>query len=69
MTGSTDSSNSDGFAFYHYDPSIGAAIIFILLFIGTTGYHIVQMFRTSTWFFIPFVLGGVCPYIFYASCD
>jgi hypothetical protein len=25
-----------GFAFYHYDPSTGAAVLFVLLFIGTT---------------------------------
>ncbi|KAL4768683.1 RTA1 like protein-domain-containing protein [Aspergillus nidulans var. acristatus] len=46
-----------GFAFYRYDPSMGAAVLFVLLFIGTTGYHIIQMFKSRTWFFIPFVIG------------
>lgn len=58
-----------GFAFYRYDPSMGAAVIFILLFIGRTGYHIVQMYSTSTWFFIPFVIGGICPYTSFALRD
>jgi hypothetical protein len=51
-----------GFAFYRYDPSMGAAVLFVLLFIGTTGYHIIQMFKSRTWFFIPFVIGGICLY-------
>ncbi|KAF3402545.1 hypothetical protein DPV78_004251 [Talaromyces pinophilus] len=54
-----------GFAFYRYDPSMGAAVIFILLFVGTTGYHIIQMFSSSTWFFIPFVIGGIFEIIGY----
>ncbi|KAE8391655.1 RTA1 like protein-domain-containing protein [Aspergillus alliaceus] len=54
-----DSRDSSGvaFAFYHYDPSMGGAIVFILLFISTTGYHIFQMFKSRTWFLIPFVIG------------
>jgi hypothetical protein len=47
------------FAFYHYNPSMGAAVLFILLFISTTWYHIIQMFKSRTWFFIPFVMGGI----------
>ena len=48
------------FAFYHYDPSMGGAVLFILLYVGTTFYHIFQLFETRTLFFIPFVIGGVC---------
>ncbi|RAL09273.1 RTA1 domain-containing protein [Aspergillus homomorphus CBS 101889] len=47
------------FAFYRYDPSMGAAVLFILLFTATTGYHAFQMTRTRTWFMIPFILGGI----------
>ncbi|OJJ65905.1 hypothetical protein ASPBRDRAFT_139120 [Aspergillus brasiliensis CBS 101740] len=50
-----DDESSD-FAFYRYDPSMGGAVLFILLFIGTTGYHVFQMVKSRTWFFIPFVL-------------
>lgn len=48
------------FAFYRYDPSMVGAVLFILLFLGTTLLHIFQMFKTRTWFFIPFVCGIVC---------
>ncbi|KAJ6191035.1 hypothetical protein N7519_001056 [Penicillium mononematosum] len=47
------------FAFYRYNPSMGGAVLFTLLFMGTTFYHIFQMFKTRTWFFIPFVIGGL----------
>lgn len=54
------SSNAGAFALYHYTPSMGAAITFTLLFILTTSFHAFQMFRSRTWFLIPFVLGGIC---------
>ncbi|CBF86676.1 hypothetical protein AN2355.2 [Aspergillus nidulans FGSC A4] len=38
---------------------MAAAVLFTLLFIGTTGYHIFQMFKSRTWFFVPFVIGGI----------
>lgn len=50
------------FAFYRYDPSMGGAVLFAILFMGTTFYHIFQMFKTRTWFFIPYVIGGLCTY-------
>lgn len=48
------------FSYYHYDPSVAAAILFIVLFLLTTLLHSYQMFRTRTWFLVPFVLGGLC---------
>ncbi|PKX92277.1 RTA1 domain-containing protein [Aspergillus novofumigatus IBT 16806] len=51
-------SNGVDFAFYRYDPSMGGAVIFVLLFIGTTAYHIFRIFKTHTWFFFPFVIGA-----------
>lgn len=48
------------FKLYRYDPSMAAAIIFIILFLLATALHLYQMFRTRTWIFIPFVIGGVC---------
>ena len=50
------------FAFYRYNPSMGGAVLFILLFIGTTFYHMFQLFRTRAWYFVPFVIGGTCMY-------
>ncbi|CAJ0546495.1 Ff.00g011220.m01.CDS01 [Fusarium sp. VM40] len=47
------------FHLYHYDPSVAAAAIFIILFTITTGLHLFQMVQTRTWFFIPFCCGGI----------
>jgi hypothetical protein len=45
---------------YHYDPSKVAAILFIALFGISTIAHIFQLSRRRTWYFIPFVIGGIC---------
>ncbi|KAJ3952436.1 hypothetical protein N0V92_011119 [Colletotrichum tropicale] len=48
---------SKGFVFYHYEPSMVAAVIFIGVF-GLSGLlHIWQLVRARTWYFIPFVIG------------
>ncbi|KAL4863181.1 hypothetical protein BDV12DRAFT_177813 [Aspergillus spectabilis] len=44
---------------YGYNPSIPAAAIFIVLFGGSTGYHIYQLVKARALYFIPFVIGGV----------
>ncbi|KAK3659727.1 hypothetical protein LTR56_001090 [Elasticomyces elasticus] len=49
----------DGFEYYHYAPSMAAAILFIVLFAISTSVHMAQMIRSRTWFMIPFVIGGV----------
>jgi hypothetical protein len=49
----------EGFELYRYNPSIAAAVIFIVAFTLTTILHAYQMIRTRTWFYIPFVAGGV----------
>ncbi|PYH78083.1 RTA1-domain-containing protein [Aspergillus uvarum CBS 121591] len=63
---SSDSSSSNNntnaaavFAFYRYDPSMAGAVIFTILFAITTIWHVAQLCRTQTWFFIPFVVGGI----------
>lgn len=48
------------FYLWDYLPSTVAAVIFIVLFIGATGFVGFRMVRTRTWFSIPFVLGGLC---------
>lgn len=48
------------FILYHYDPSTPAAVVFITLFAITTLLHIFQMVKAKTWYFIPFVIGGIC---------
>lgn len=47
------------FEYYKYDPSIAAAIVFVIVFIATTGLHFYQMFRTRTWFMTAFCIGGL----------
>jgi len=57
---------SDGqfsFELYRYTPSLVAAIIFLVLFVLTTFYHVYQVLRTRCWFFSVFVVGGVCKLI------
>ncbi|KAK5740508.1 hypothetical protein LTR17_004545 [Elasticomyces elasticus] len=55
----------DGFEYYHYAPSMAAAILFIVLFGIATSVHMAQMIRSRTWFMIPFVIGGVLETIGY----
>jgi len=44
---------------YRYVPSLAAAVIFIIIFGVLTTVHIVKMLKLRSWFFVPFVLGGV----------
>jgi hypothetical protein len=45
---------------YYYNPSMAAAVIFIILFVALSALHTYHLFRTRTWFFLPLVLGGYC---------
>jgi len=44
---------------YRYIPSVAAAIIFIICFSLATGFHIFKMIKLRSWFFTPFVIGGL----------
>ncbi|KAJ5676811.1 RTA-like protein [Penicillium maclennaniae] len=50
---------------YGYKPSIAAGVIFIILFALTTAYHILQLTKAKSWYFIPFVIGGIFQIIGY----
>ncbi|KAL2698061.1 hypothetical protein AAEP93_010771 [Penicillium crustosum] len=65
MTSIRSDDGPGGFAFYHYGPSMGGAVLFTILFMGTTFYHIYQMFKAKSWFFIPFMIGGLLEIIGY----
>lgn len=52
-----------GFKYYYFEPSLPAAILFVILFGLATIAHSFQMLRSRTWFMIPFVIGGICEYI------
>ena len=49
-----------GYYLWKYVPSIAAAVIFALIFLVMTGLISYRMFRTKTWFCIPFAIGGLC---------
>ncbi|KAK2599118.1 hypothetical protein QQS21_005459 [Conoideocrella luteorostrata] len=53
------------FAYYQYDPSLGAAILFVILFVLITAQASYVIIRGRTWFLIPFVLGGFFEWIGY----
>jgi hypothetical protein len=63
----SDSSQPGDFKLYRYDPSMAGAVIFVLAFIATTALHFYQMIRTKTYFFIPFVIGGLFEVIGYGA--
>lgn len=44
---------------YHYDPSMAAAVIFIVAFSLSGIYHTYQVLRLRSWYFIPFVVGSI----------
>ena len=44
---------------YRYIPSLPAAIIFIVIFGLLTTLHIIKMLKLRSWFFVPFVVGGI----------
>ncbi|KAF5534278.1 RTA1 like [Fusarium napiforme] len=52
-------------SYYHYNPSLAAAVIFIILFTATTILHSFQMIQTRLWFFLAFSLGGIFEVIGY----
>ncbi|CRK12098.1 Protein RTM1 like protein [Verticillium longisporum] len=55
------------FVLYRYDPSLAAAVIFALIFLGITGFHTYKLVTTKTWFFVCFVIGGYMQVIGYAG--
>jgi hypothetical protein len=52
------------FKLYRYTPSTTAAALFVALFFLTTIYHIYQLNRARAWYFIAFVIGGICKWSF-----
>ena len=47
------------FKYYRYDPSLAAAIFFLI----TTLLHTYQLIRTKTWIVIPLIVGGFCMFL------
>ncbi|PYH88925.1 RTA1 domain protein [Aspergillus ellipticus CBS 707.79] len=61
------SSSSDSYELYRYNPSIPAAVIFIIVFAIVTIYHAYLMFRARSWYFTCFALGGIFQVIGYIT--
>ena len=57
---STAEHEDEGFKLYYYDPSLPAAIIFTIAFLGVMVRHCQILFRERTWAFIPFIVGLLC---------
>jgi hypothetical protein len=52
--------NSDGgidFVLYRYKPSIPAAVVFVVIFIGLSALHLIRLTSYRSYFFIPFLVG------------
>ncbi|PLN80227.1 RTA1 like protein [Aspergillus taichungensis] len=62
---SSSSNPAIDFQLYRYVPSRAAAILFLVLFIVTTAYHIYQVVRMRSWYMIVFVTGGIFQIIGY----
>ncbi|KAK7609445.1 RTA1 like protein-domain-containing protein [Phyllosticta paracitricarpa] len=56
---------AEEFALYHYDPSTALAAVFIFLFSNESLAHGWLLWRHGTWYFIPFLIGGIYKLILY----
>ena len=54
--------NGTQIIFFEYLPNKPAAISFVALFGMTTLAHLILLIMYRAWFFIPFILGGICKY-------
>ena len=50
----------NAYVLYRYYPSQVAAVIFVVLFAFTTIFHIFQVVKKRTWYFVPLIVGGLC---------
>lgn len=53
---------------WEYVPSMAASVIFLLLFLAPTLFHVWKAWKTRARFCIPFIIGGVCtslPVVFF----
>jgi len=50
---------TEKFEHYHYTPSLIAATTFAAFFFLSSVYHVIQLIKTKTWYFIPLVIGAL----------
>ncbi|KPM38680.1 hypothetical protein AK830_g7859 [Neonectria ditissima] len=53
--------------YYHYNPSLAAAVIFTVIFALSALLHTFQLIRARTWYFVPFVIGCLVESIGYIA--
>ncbi|KAL4963992.1 RTA1 domain-containing protein [Aspergillus stella-maris] len=59
--------DSIDFELYRYTPSLVGAGLFAGLFLLTTVVHIYQLLRYRSWYFVPFMIGGIFQIIGYGT--
>ncbi|TGO79317.1 hypothetical protein BELL_0036g00050 [Botrytis elliptica] len=59
--------NGEKYMLYHYEPSTAASCVFVVLFGVSAILHIYQLVSKRTWYFIPFVIGGLFEAIGYVG--
>ncbi|KAL3251327.1 hypothetical protein ABHI18_010696 [Aspergillus niger] len=47
------------YSFYNYNPSLAAAIVALLCYGASTGFHCFQLFKLRCWFFTTFIAGAI----------
>ncbi|RSL50830.1 hypothetical protein CEP53_008655 [Fusarium sp. AF-6] len=47
------------FVYYYYNPSLPAAVVFVVLFGLSELAHVCQIVHSRTWYFVPFVIGCI----------
>ncbi|KAH8435101.1 uncharacterized protein LDX57_012730 [Aspergillus melleus] len=52
---------------YHYDPSFPAAVAATACFGVLTSMHLIYFIARRTWYFTPFIIGGLCETIGYVG--
>jgi hypothetical protein len=45
---------------WQYVPSIGASVLFLILFVAATAFHFWKVWKTKSRFCIAFCVGGLC---------
>jgi hypothetical protein len=53
----TNSNGGIEYALYRYTPSIPAAAIFVVVFVGLSVLHLIRLIKHRSFFFIPFLVG------------
>lgn len=46
-------------SFYDYDPTLAGAVIALIVYGGSTGFHGFQLWKLKCYFFTTFVLGAI----------